>query len=129
MQALERLPQGSTGRGHNRRVKRVAHRQLGYKVVGSLEYFDSVRYRITRAADDGLVLAVHVGDHEITAECFENTFNFLEWSEDRGHAAVICHRHAGHLAATDADRLQRVLERQGASSYQGSVFAQAVSHR
>src|ERR1035441_7257306 len=84
--------------------------------------------RLARTAEHRLAVAVDVGDHDVAVDCLQGALDFFQWSKHSGHAAVVVHCHLGHAAAASADGFEGVCKGEGASSYQRSVFAQAVSH-
>src|SRR5208337_4876533 len=59
----------------------------------------------------------------------QDSLDFFKRSKNRGHSAVVVHRHLRHSAAASADGFERVNKGERAGGNQGSVFAQAVSHR
>ena len=81
------------------------------------------------AADDGLVLAVDIGDDDVAVDRLQDPFDLGERRKHGRHPAVVAHRDARHLAAAGADGLQRVVEGQSAGGDQRAVLAQAVAHR
>src|SRR5262252_822856 len=78
---------------------------------------------LARAADHSLVVAVDVGDHDVTVDGLDDAFDLLHRREYGSHFAVVRHRYASHLAATGANSEQGVVERQRAGCDQGAVLA------
>ena len=97
-------------------------------VAGFQEDFHGLLDGLARAADHRLAVAVDVGDHHVAVDRLQDSLDFFERRKDRGHPAVVFHRHSGHSAAAGADGFQRILEGKGAGRDQRAVFAQAVSH-
>ncbi len=127
-QAGEGAAQGLAGRGHDGRVEGVTHRQHHRLHVALAEHRHRGVHRVAGAADDGLAVAVEVGDDDVARDGFDDLAHGLEGAEDRRHLAVVGHVDAGHLAPAGAHRQQRVLEGQGPRRHQGAVLAQTVTH-
>ena len=97
-------------------------------VASFLKNFHGLRHGISRAADHRLMLTVDIGDYDVALHRFQDSLDFFQGREDGCHLAFVGYSHAGHSTAAGADSFQRILEGQSASSYQCSVFAQAVAH-
>ena len=81
------------------------------------------------AANDRLLPAVNVGNHNVVVDGFQDSLDFGERGENRSHFAGIVHRYLGHAAATGTHGSQCVLKGERAGRNQSAVFSQAVSHR
>ena len=127
-QTLQHLPKRFTGRRHNRGVEGVAHRQGHHFVACFLQNFRGVFHCLGCTADHRLMIAVDIGDHHVTLDGLQDSLDFIQRRNHGGHFSVVFHRHAGHLAATGADRFQCVSKRQCSGGNQRSIFTQAMSH-
>ncbi len=117
MQPLERTPQRLAGRRHNRRMKRMAHRQRDGVVAGFLEQLHGLLHGFARAADHRLGIAVQIGDHHVAIHRAEDALDLRQRRKHRRHAAVIGHRDARHFAAACAHGFQGIRERHGARAH------------
>jgi hypothetical protein len=124
----ERPPQRLAGGRDDRGVEGVAHRQRHALVAGGLEGGDRPLDRMACPANHGLVARVEVGDDHVAVDAGQDPLDLFQGGEHGRHAAVVGHRHPGHLAAAGADRLQRVRERQRPGGDQRAVLAKAVAH-
>src|ERR1051326_5385967 len=107
----------------------MADGENGYLISRLLKSFHRLFHGFARTADNGLVFAVDIGDHDITIHAFENALDFGEWGEYRGHAAVVIHREGGHFAPASAHRFHRICEWHASHGDQRSIFTQAMTHR
>ena len=106
----------------------MAHRQ-GYDVVSRLEEnLRGLLNGLAGATDNGLAIAIDVGDHHVASDRFQNSLDFFNWRKDSRHPAIVFHRDPSHFAPAGTDGFQRVRKGQSASGNQRSVFTEAMPH-
>src|ERR1019366_8843418 len=128
VQVRQHLAQRLAGRRNNQRMKSVANRQRHYVVASLQEDFHGLFDRLAGAADDRLLPAIYVGDHNIAVDALQDSLDFSQRRKDRRHPSGIFHRYAHHAAAAGANRSQCVLEGERTRRNQRAIFAQTVSH-
>ena len=94
MQVRQHLTQRLAGRGDNRRVKSVADRQRHYVVASLQEDLHGLFNCFAGAADDRLLPAVYVGDHNVVVDGLQYSLDFSERRKDGRHLSGVFHRHA-----------------------------------
>ena len=128
MEVHQHLAQRLAGRGDDRRVKSVADRQRPYVIASLQEDLHGLFDCFAGAADDRLLPAVYVGDHNVAVNGLQYSLDFSKRRKDGRHLSGVFHRHARHAATAGTDGSQCVLEGERAGCNQGAVFAQAMSH-
>ena len=121
---LERLGRGGDDLG----VEGVAHRELDDLAPQGGELRHGRLHTGRRAADHRLRGGVEVGDDHVVGDLVEHRLHLVERSEDRGHQAVVAHRHGRHLVPARRHRLQRVVEGHRPGGHECRVLAEAVAH-
>ena len=121
---LQRLGRRSDDLG----VEGVAHREEDRLMAGGAQAGDGRLDCLGGATDDGLRVAVDVGDDDVAVDLPQRALDLLEGGEHRGHPATVLDSDVGHLAAPSTDGLEGVGEAQRSAGDEGAVLAQAVTH-
>ena len=121
---LQRLGRGR----HDRGVEGVADRDAGGGDAGRGERLDGPLDGLGLSADDGLAVAVDVGDDDVAVRGVDDLLDLLQRTEHSCHGAVVADVEAGHLVPTGCDSLECGGERQRAGRDQRPVLTQAVAH-
>ena len=80
------------------------------------------------AADDGLLIAVDIGDDGVTVEPGQQPLHVGQRRKYGSHLAVVTHGYAGHFATAGRDGLERIGKTYCPGLDQRPVFAKAVAH-
>ena len=109
-------------------VEGVAHRERNHLSASIGEEASRGLDTGGRAADDRLLEAVHIGDHDVVIDRFHRGFDVFDRGEYGRHCALVRNVDVGHLPASSRDGLEGILEGERVRSNQGSILAEAVPH-
>ena len=124
--AADDLLERHAGRCDDARVEGMRDRDLDGAVIGGLECSNGSVHSRGLAANDRLVVAVDVGQGDVSLDAGQDALYLGQRRENGGHVAVVFHRDLAHLAASCADHVQCVGKGEHTRSDQGGVFAKAV---